>query len=522
MPDPPLPAHAGVSRVVADGVADVATAPRPRGGQSDLSDWIGEDPNRSPPTRGSVVMAGQCLLVRGPLPAHAGVSHQRTRSTTPSVTASRPTRGSVVVNPHLLAVGPPLPAHAGVSRALTNSALAPTAAPRPRGGQSPPRLADERNRFRSPPTRGSVGNMRPVKLPGFPLPAHAGVSRQPRQRYYGAHAAPRPRGVSRALTVDNDLFEPAPRPRGGQSIHTESFPGSHDRSPPTRGSVVCFHDDADDVGPLPAHAGVSRRRRRSTPTAVSRSPPTRGSVVAVNRCRPSMRPLPAHAGVSRSFPQPLDVVLAAPRPRGGQSVTDSVYVCRPDRSPPTRGSVGHRRRPVGHVDPLPAHAGSVDTPTETVRVNVPLPAHAGVSRRFIATWKHLLSAPRPRGGQSVCPRLIEYLSSRSPPTRGSVGTGGVGRGRTCPLPAHAGVSRWLGRLRTRTRIAPRPRGVSRACTYRVRARRPASRPSGGQSDVVNHVGPGLRRSPSTRGSVVRCHRCRNRTNPLPAHAGISR
>ena len=253
------------------------------------------------------------------------------------------------------------------------------------------------------------------------------------------------------------------------------------RSPPTRGSVGVQHANIRSRSPLPAHAGVSRcfatngltpvsaprprggqsrgsRRRRPRS---SRSPPTRGSVDLRPVRRYRARPLPAHAGVSRRHVSSKHLPRPAPRPRGGQSLPPSRIRCRHFRSPPTRGSVVWL--------------------SYGVRSCQPLPAHAGVSRLFGFVTRSCVSAPRPRGGQSVVDACRIPHVPRSPPTRGSVGSRSDLQTRVWPLPAHAGVSRTHRRHCTPAPSAPRPRG--------------------GQSGVRRTMSARQARSPPTRGSV---------------------
>ena len=236
----PLPAHAGVSRPLLLWVSRPQTAPRPRGGQSAVGGAAGAARNRSPPTRGSVDIL--------------------------EVVLGRPV---------------PLPAHAGVSRRSGNIRPDHRAAPRPRGGQSMSPTGRISELFRSPPTRGSVATLRTYGRGWLPLPAHAGVSRCYSHRRIAAH--------------------PAPRPRGGQSSQRARYVSTQPRSPPTRGSVDRAAPRCDAAAPHPAHAGVSRNTRTTTGThqpaprprggqsmfggvwrvVSGRSPPTRGSVVGI-------------------------------------------------------------------------------------------------------------------------------------------------------------------------------------------------------------------------------------------------
>ena len=283
--------------------------------------------------------------------------------------------------------------------------------------------------------------------------------------------------VVSAITVTT-----APRPRGGQSIVDSSGPRACGRSPPTRGSVEDHVRLLLLQGPLPAHAGVSRlgeifvqvlvtaprpRGGQSVEHLVAlsvlgRSPPTRGSVGLASADSEPRLPLPAHAGVSRRSVEMRRCGQTAPRPRGGQSVRRAAAAAGKLRSPPTRGSVA---------------ATSVRG-----RRPRPLPAHAGVSRSGLDGRAAPEAAPRPRGGQSI-PRACQgRRDSRSPPTRGSVDDVSGGVLGDEPLPAHAGVSR------------PRRPSTMPGIT--------APRPRGGQSAWTMLKLDELLRSPPTRGSVA--------------------
>ena len=70
----PLPAHAGVSRLLIPHARPPSAAPRPRGGQSVVASDVKGGLLRSPPTRGSVGERRMFRRFGRPLPAHAGVS----------------------------------------------------------------------------------------------------------------------------------------------------------------------------------------------------------------------------------------------------------------------------------------------------------------------------------------------------------------------------------------------------------------------------------------------------------------
>ena len=541
-----------------------APLPRPRGGQSLHVRGDHRGPARSPPTRGSVAVRAINGRDRVPLPAHAGSVVCRLTLGS-SGCRSPPTRGSVVVVAGPDADVAPLPAHAGVSRRRcgrvrrTRSAPRPrggqsghppaaagsVAAPRPRGGQSFDRCGCSDPQRRSPPTRGSVDRATLPTLPATPLPAHAGVSRRRC-----------PAGI---------VCVTAPRPRGGQSPWVWPASASSGRSPPTRGSVETAAVEATTPRPLPAHAGVSRSRfvarccRTPAPrprggqsvgvfdrrVPCARSPPTRGSVdcCACGVSHSSPAPRPTRGSVENSSGRG-DNTATAPRPRGGQSDVSVVSVGGPtplpahagvsrrieqlqlemDAAPrPRGGSVGTTTSLPHPIHPLPAHAGvsrytkpwplaaltaprprrgSVDHLCANRRCVNPLPAHAGVSRRRSRHPRLPRSAPRPRGGQSSSRSRPSRRYDRSPPTRGSVDDALKPRPHPVPLPAHAGVSRWITTYSPPSCSAPRPRG--------------------GQSQHPSRSGRSPFRSPPTRGSVAdRVRRC-ERQRPLPAHAGVSR
>ena len=154
----PLPAHAGVSRTTGATGTQLESAPRPRGGQSTRLPTGTAPESRSPPTRGSVGCSPGSTVASAPLPAHAGVSRLlgwsgQHRGTAPrprggqsdhqpghpmEFVRSPPTRGSVGFIIVMAAGLVPLPAHAGVSRVASFCASASATAPRPRGGQSLP------------------------------------------------------------------------------------------------------------------------------------------------------------------------------------------------------------------------------------------------------------------------------------------------------------------------------------------------------------------------------------------------
>ena len=376
-------------------------APRPRGGQSVFGPCGVARDGCSPPTRGSVGHLLPHTPRHSVLPAHAGVSrrclspHSRGASaprprggqsatsylTHLATACSPPTRGSVVAACLRIVEEQVLPAHAGVSRCRQAASRSCRCAPRPRGGQSRRGEAGDGTYVCSPPTRGSVDSGPHAAAVESVLPAHA--------------------GVSRSAVIELVRGCGAPRPRGGQSERRNRIGSRLRCSPPTRGSVGGGGGPVAVALVLPAHAGVSRgsparaRDRFCAPrprggqsrvgslrrTRARCSPPTRGSVGACATGQASPRVLPAHAGVSRLPERPSRRRSGAPRPRGGQSFAQSLSGKLPQCSPPTRGSV-------------------VRAPP-TVRVENVLPAHAGVRRIFDGVDQHDLSAPRPRGGQSM-------------------------------------------------------------------------------------------------------------------------
>ena len=160
------------------------------------------------------------------------------------------------------------------------------------------------------------------------------------------------------------------------------FLGDAGSSPLTRGKPVEAELRVADRGLIPAHAGktqpegsrkmITRAHPRSRGentfpavdaiTRAGSSPLTRGKHPVTARGRDLRRLIPAHAGKTGHCSLSPPALRAHPRSRGENDLVAEFLTARPGSSPLTRGKRGQRRRAMGYIRLIPAHAGKTSPP----------------------------------------------------------------------------------------------------------------------------------------------------------------
>ena len=250
-----IPAHAGETFFDHGATPPNKVDPRSRGG--DAHNLAGGEVfhGRSPLTRGRQVMREADAGPSRSIPAHAGETggsrHIQARAgvdprsrggdamgAVASVTASGRsplTRGRRRSSPFRYVWGGSIPAHAGETSRRSRTSSAQRVDPRSRGGDVKPRITAPPARGRSPLTRGRRRSKMPFASCWRSIPAHAGETASPNTK-------------SPTGRVD-------PRSRGGDRSRFRSPRSSSGRSPLTRGRPHVVADVEGVVGSIPAHAG---------------------------------------------------------------------------------------------------------------------------------------------------------------------------------------------------------------------------------------------------------------------------
>ena len=268
----PIPAGAGLNRMLWRISAASTSDPRRRGAQPALRKVFGDMEPRSPQARGSTGVIAQARDCDAPIPAGAGLNR-----TGPATAATRPpdprrrgaqpyprleradlwlrspqARGSTALGPTSTMGERPIPAGAGLNRADMACDGVHRPDPRRRGAQ--PQTAPRPCRCppRSPQARGSTADHLGLSAGAGPIPAGAGLNRRIRPR--------RPKGAA------------DPRRRGAQPPHNEIYDLMHHRSPQARGSTAQSRIHVRHCDPIPAGAGLNRAH---IPTASSPIPDPR-------------------------------------------------------------------------------------------------------------------------------------------------------------------------------------------------------------------------------------------------------
>ena len=273
----------------------------------------------SPLTRGKLAIYVDVIDDEGLIPAHAGKTprantprpaswaHPRSRGENATVRLIRTvtagssplTRGKHGARQRTRRLSGLIPAHAGKTFAPTPKSIHGEAHPRSRGENHLPGLVDADDGGSSPLTRGKLDRLVRAVEPEGLIPAHAGKTWLPTERYPSRTAHPRSRGENSGVTMH------ALRHRGS--------------SPLTRGKLTSSSRSAADAGLIPAHAGKTHWPTRELvysgahprsrgendglsidiDPAVGSSPLTRGKRRGTPLATLRGRLIPAHAGKTR-------------------------------------------------------------------------------------------------------------------------------------------------------------------------------------------------------------------------------
>ena len=454
----------------------------------------------SPLTRGKPRRASPTASCTGLIPAHAGKTcrrlrssphgraHPRSRGENASVShrycvargSSPLTRGKHAVLVRSWRRTGLIPAHAGKTEEFNQALLQLGAHPRSRGENGRAERTRTRDSGSSPLTRGKRRIALLDELAAGLIPAHAGKTRLSPRPTQPKRAHPRSRGENA-------------KPMGFAAIAAGS-------SPLTRGKPACTIRRGQCIGLIPAHAGKTvrpwlyRRRDRAHPRSrgenrvasrsdsfcAGSSPLTRGKLLRIICPVLGQGLIPAHAGKTCDARASAILPRAHPRSRGENAQLFVPYVNDGGSSPLTRGKRAAQRS-------RPASTGLI-------------PAHAGKTRngfgRAVVTGAH----PRSRGENTSSKPRLSKASGSSPLTRGK-------RERPCQrrttgglIPAHAGKTGLIDGRADVGSAHPRSRGEN----FRSAGSPPPD--SGGSS-------------PLTRGKRDDLRDRLRRFRLIPAHAG---
>ena len=331
-----------------------------------------------------------------------------------------------------------IPAHAGKTNVSAVRALAAAAHPRSRG-ENPGAVCQVLiMKGSSPLTRGKRVAYLVEVVPEGLIPAHAGKTAAPlaRRRYTRAH----------------------PRSRGENGHRPHSGDQSNGSSPLTRGKPSSARRRGSRRGLIPAHAGKTPPRKPPL-TSTWAHPRSRGENVhggfrvvggpgssPLTRGKPKQAAakkepeglIPAHAGKTPTARLSPPCSWAHPRSRG-ENLWGGVGSCYTlGSSPLTRGKHG-----------LLVHAG---------HVRGLIPAHAGKTIPLLNCHSESPAHPRSRGENIISESVQLGSKGSSPLTRGKRDNLGRQFDRPGLIPAHAGKTATIARLRARSRAHPRSRG----------------------------------------------------------------
>ncbi len=330
------PAHAGMDPFVRCAVTEPLSRPRPRGDGPCPTSSSARAKSSPPPTRGWTPVRGPCSFSAPVAPAHAGMDRCRADGVAswrgrprprgdgpyydvdewPRGRSPPPTRGwtwraifpdgSVIV----------APAHAGMDPLHDRLTHRLSRRPRPRGDGPPFEVADAVANPSPPPTRGWTRTASAAGAGRGVAPAHAGMD------------------LIAAIRTPPPCRRPRPRGDGPSSFSvTAATPGS---PPPTRGWTHVVRHAHFKQFVAPAHAGMDPLRSGAWPLPRSRPrprgdgpsaavlaavaprspPPTRGWTAWRDHRRRCAHVAPAHAGMDpRRLPPPTPTTCR-PRPRG--------------------------------------------------------------------------------------------------------------------------------------------------------------------------------------------------------------
>ena len=232
-----------------------------------------------------------------------------------------------------------IPAHAGKTAKRQRTSSAHTAHPRSRGENLVIKAKNAQRVGSSPLTRGKRNRRRHGQGGHGLIPAHAGKTASPASSWTARRAHPRSRGENAINSLGAGIAE-----------------GS---SPLTRGKPACRSRQSRPRRLIPAHAGKTmddrpcRRGRPAHPRSRGEnqefneallslggsSPLTRGKRHLMTATIKGRGLIPAHAGKTRSAGQQTGSGRAHPRSRGENSITRMFAALVRGSSPLTRGKL---------------------------------------------------------------------------------------------------------------------------------------------------------------------------------------
>ena len=334
----------------------------------------------SPLTRGKPRRASPTASCTGLIPAHAGKTcrrlrssphgraHPRSRGENASVShrycvargSSPLTRGKhAVLVRHVEARGL-IPAHAGKTYRLASILEENRAHPRSRGENGRIQPGAPAARGSSPLTRGKRRIALLDELAAGLIPAHAGKTAR--------------------TAASSGMPAAHPRSRGENQARQTGSLRSSGSSPLTRGKRATGASWPPAFGLIPAHAGKTCPGCRSTKRTSGSSPLTRGKPSAARLWESRSGLIPAHAGKTSRSPQTSVRVTAHPRSRGENTLHGLASMRPAGSSPLTRGKRSCGRQGSEHLRLIPAHAGKTSRRSALLWLRAAHPRSRGENR----------------------------------------------------------------------------------------------------------------------------------------------
>ena len=322
-----------------------------------------------------------------------------------------------------------IPARAGNTAQVRVVPLLPPVHPRPRGEHFHSRVRSPTDTGSSPPARGTPRLRRLMQPPSRFILARAGITALPLINWLATPVHPRPRGEhcpQRARVAE--LYGPSPPARGTQ--HVSPPAADRHRFIPARAGNTADKvvRGADQIRFIPARAGNTESNFAAI-AAMTVHPRPRGEHSCVGGPRPCFRPTPVH-----------------PRPRGEHASIST-------------GASSENRCPV-HPRPRGEHASRI-----------------GALDNRRPTSVH----PRPRGEHSANATWtlpVDRFGS-SPPARGTRCDSRTRLLQGRFIPARAGNTECVARLRGSGSVHPRPRGEHDEPAHHYGSRAGSSPPARG-------------------------------------------
>ena len=297
-------------------MSTTAAHPRSRGENSSAWRICACSSGSSPLTRGKRTLATRGRGLPVAHPRSRGENRLQGGARSGERGSSPLTRGKLAPDERSRDLAGLIPAHAGKTRRATKRAVRSRAHPRSRGEN---RLVRQRVGLASgssPLTRGKPSRPSACRSCQRLIPAHAGKTRNVRDRGNRAWAHPRSRGENRlSMTWRSRMTGSSPLTRGKPTVstwritvfglipaHAGKTPGPRSVTDPHQAHPRSRGENAPPSGVLSTEAGSS--------------PLTRGKPHGSSLTQPHRRLIPAHAGKTPSRRAPCHGGRAHPRSRG--------------------------------------------------------------------------------------------------------------------------------------------------------------------------------------------------------------